>query len=334
MTDTSEREVAADEVGERLDVVLAAEHGWSRTRAADAVRRGEVTLDDAPARPGVKLRAGQRLRTLRVDAPVAEVDVPPLPPLRHRDDHLVVVAKPAGLVVHPGAGHPSGTLVDALRGADVALAAAGGPQRPGIVHRLDRDTSGLLVVASTDAAHAALVEMLRRREVVRRYLALVDGSPRSRVGRIEAPIGRHPTRRRQFATIAGGKPATTRYRVLATGAVGDRPVSLVACALETGRTHQIRVHLEAIGHPVLGDPTYGHRPTVNASLGLDRPFLHAGRLAFDHPVTGARLDVSEPLPDDLRAALAAAGVDVPDVEEVLGTSADAPPGPAGPGAGP
>ena len=325
MSDATEREVTPDEVGQRLDVVLAAEHGWSRTRAAEAVRSGEVTVDGALSRPGARLRAGQRLRSLAIVTEAPEVQVPPLPPLRHRDEHLVVVAKPVGMVVHPGAGHPSGTLVDALRGAGIALAPAGGADRPGIVHRLDRDTSGLLVVAATDPVHASLVEMLRRREVVRRYLALVDGTPRSPVGRIEAPIGRHPTRRRQFATVAGGKPATTRYRVLATGAIGDRPVSLVACALETGRTHQIRVHLEAIGHPVLGDPTYGHRPTVNASLGLQRPFLHAGRLAFPHPVTGEPLDLAEDLPDDLCDVLAAVGLAVPDVATVLGGRSDASP---------
>ena len=163
-----------------------------------------------------------------------------------------------------------------------------------------------------------LVEALRRREVTRRYLALVDGVPANRVGRIEAPIGRDPDHRRRFATIPDGKPATTRYTTLATGTVGQRPVALLVCRLESGRTHQIRVHLTAIGHPVLGDPVYGARPTVAEALGLERPFLHAGRLAFTHPVTGTTVDVTEPLPDDLVAALARAGIAVPDAADVLG----------------
>lgn len=317
MTADDGRPVTDEEVGQRLDVVLVAEHGWSRSRAADAIRTGEVTVDGDVVRPSHKLRAGQRLRMVAPAAAAPAGPAPAVPPLRFVDEHLLVVAKPAGLVVHPGAGHPDGTLVDALRAADIPLAPAGGEGRPGIVHRLDRDTSGLLVVACTDTVHAALVGLLRHRAVTRRYLALVDGVPRSARGRIEAPIGRHPTRRRQFATVSGGKDATTRYRVIAAGEVRGRPVALISCALETGRTHQIRVHLEAIGHPVLGDPVYGHRPTVNASLGATRPFLHAGRLAFDHPVTGGRIDVVEPLPDDLVAVLRAAAIEPPDVAAVL-----------------
>ncbi len=318
MSDTFDRPVAEEEVGLRLDVVVAAAQGWSRARAAERIRAGDVTVDGRPVRPSHTLRAGQRLRAVAPTVTTTVAVAPPLPPVRFRDEHLVVLAKPAGMVVHPGAGHPDGTLVDALQAAEVPLAPAGGEGRPGIVHRLDRDTSGLLVVASRDEVHAALVEALRRREVTRRYLALVDGIPRAAVGRIEAPIARHPTKRRQFATVAGGKPSTTRYRVLAHGLAGERPVALVACALETGRTHQIRVHLDAIGHPVIGDPTYGMRPTVAAALGAARPFLHAGRLAFTHPVTAAAIDVVEPLPDDLLAVLAAAGIAAPDLADVLG----------------
>lgn len=305
--------------GERLDVIVAGHLGGSRSAAAARIRAGDVTLDGVAAtRTGVRVRSGQRLVVRVPSAPTAVSEAPALPPLRHHDEHLAVVAKPPGLVVHPGPGHPDGTLVDALRAGGVTLAPAAGEQRPGIVHRLDRDTSGLLVVASTDEAHAALVEALRQRRLTRRYLALVDGVPRARVGRIEAPIGRHPGDRRRFATVAGGKPSTTRYRTLAEGRAGTRPVALLACSLETGRTHQIRVHLDAIGHPVLGDPTYGPRPTVAAALGLTRPFLHAGRLAFTHPVTGEDLDLVEPLPDDLLAVLGAAGIDPVDVADVLG----------------
>jgi 23S rRNA pseudouridine1911/1915/1917 synthase len=309
--------VPDDLAGQRLDVALAALLDLPRAQAASRVDAGDVTVDGRSVRRSHRVAPGERI-VVADAAAVPATPAPPVPPVRYRDDHLLVVAKPAGLVVHPGAGHADGTLVDALREAGIPLAPAGGPDRPGIVHRLDRDTSGLLVVACTDGAHAGLVDALRRRRVTRRYLALVDGVPAARVGRIEAPIGRDPDHRRRFATVPGGKAATTRYVTLATGHAADREVSLLACRLESGRTHQIRVHLTAIGHPVAGDPTYGPRPSLAAALGLDRPALHAGRLAFTHPVTGATVDLTEPLPDDLATALSAAGIDVPDVAAVLG----------------
>ncbi|MEX1178592.1 MAG: RluA family pseudouridine synthase [Nitriliruptor sp.] len=308
--------VHADDAGLRLDVLLARLLELPRARAAARIDAGAVEVDGQPVRRSHRVSEGERI-VVTAEAAGPAVDAPPLPPVRFRDEHLLVVAKPPGLVVHPGPGHDAGTLVDALLAAGVELAPAGGDGRPGIVHRLDRDTSGLLVVASTDPVHAALVDALRRREVTRRYLALVDGVPTSAVGRIEAPIGRDPDHRRRFATVPGGKDATTRYATIATGMVGERPVSLLACRLESGRTHQIRVHLTAIGHPVLGDPVYGPRPTVAAELGLARPALHAGRLAFVHPATGERLDLAEPLPADLVDALGRAGIGEPDVTEVL-----------------
>jgi 23S rRNA pseudouridine1911/1915/1917 synthase len=315
--------VADHDEGDRLDVVIARTLDLPRAQVTGRIDAGEVTVDGAVVRRSHRVRPGERVALEAVEASPGPPP-PPLPPIRFRDEHLVVVAKPPGLVVHPGAGHPSGTLVDALAAAGIALAPAGGEGRPGVVHRLDRDTSGLLVVACTDPVHAALVDALRRREVARRYLALVDGVPKARVGRIEAPIGRDPVHRRRFATIPEGKPSTTRYTTLATGDVDGRPVSLLACRLESGRTHQIRVHLTAIGHPVLGDPVYGPRPTVAAELGLPRPALHAGRLAFTHPVTGATIDLAEPLPNDLVAALARAGIAAPDVAEVLGDAGPSP----------
>jgi 23S rRNA pseudouridine1911/1915/1917 synthase len=314
--------VADGDAGTRLDVWLARTLAVPRARAAARIDDGDVTVDGRPGRRSHRVEPGQRV-VVAAAAETTVVPAPALPPVRYRDDHLLVLAKPAGLVVHPGPGHAGGTLVDALVDAGVPLAPAGGVGRPGIVHRLDRDTSGLLAVASTDLAHAGLVDALRRRAVTRRYLALVDGVPDAPVGRVEAPIGRDPDHRRRFATVPGGKEAVTRYTTLATGLVGDRPVALLACRLESGRTHQIRVHLTAIGHPVLGDPVYGPRPAVAAALGLERPALHAARLAFDHPVTGERVDVTEPLPDDLAAALGRAGIVVPDVAEVL---VDDPPG--------
>lgn len=314
--------VEETEEGRRLDAVVAGACDLSRNRATARVRDGAVTVDGRAGKPSQKVHAGQQIEVAAIVVDEVAPSTVPLPPLRFHDEHLAVVAKPAGLVVHPGAGHPTDTLVDALRAGGVALAPAGGEGRPGIVHRLDRDTSGLLVVASSDAVHAALVAALRRREVTRRYVALVVGVPASRVGRIEAPIGRHPSQRTRFATVSGGKPATTRYEVVAEGLAGERPVALLACTLETGRTHQIRVHLQAIGHPVVGDAVYGPRPAVSASLGADRPFLHAARLAFAHPVTGAAVDVLEPLPDDLVAVVDAAGIASVDLATLLAPRGD------------
>jgi 23S rRNA pseudouridine1911/1915/1917 synthase len=217
----------------------------------------------------------------------------PAPELRvaYEDDHLLVVDKPAGVVVHPAAGHASGTLVQALAGRT----AGGNPERPGIVHRLDRDTSGLMVVARTEQAYDALRALVKRRGLEREYLALARGRPRSRTGRIEAPIGRDrrdPTRRSLDSHTP--KDAVTHFEV-----VELLPAhALLRVHLETGRTHQIRVHLAAIGLPVAGDPVYGA-----PEPGLRRQFLHAARLAFAHPVTGASLELASPLPADLEAAL-------------------------------
>jgi 23S rRNA pseudouridine1911/1915/1917 synthase len=210
----------------------------------------------------------------------------------------VVVAKPAGLVVHPGAGHHGGTLVNGLLHRYPEVAGVGDPTRPGIVHRLDRDTSGLLVVARSERAHRALVAALAERRVEREYDALVWGVPDAPRGVVDAPIGRSDARRTRMAVREGGRDARTAYTLVESFA--SPRCSLLRCRLETGRTHQIRVHLAAIGHPVVGDVAYGG---ARAGLALDRPFLHAGRLAFDHPVTGRRVELDEPLPADLAAVL-------------------------------
>jgi 23S rRNA pseudouridine1911/1915/1917 synthase len=309
--------VGEDLAGERLDVALAAHLEVSRSRAVADIEAGVVTIDDEPATKRHRLRVGQRVEV--AERPTAALPpAPPAPPIRYQDEHLAVIAKPAGLVVHPGPGHHGGTLIEALRAAGVPLAAAGGEGRPGIVHRLDRDTSGLMVVASTDQAHAGLSAALQeRRDISRRYLALVLGVPAAERGRIEAPIGRDPRDRKRFAVVHGGKPAVTRYRVLAQGEAprelvgAEAPVSLLGCTLETGRTHQIRVHLTTLGHAIVGDPTYGRRADVARALGLDRPFLHAAALSFVHPVTGESIHLDEPLPPALRAALTLAGLDDP-----------------------
>jgi 23S rRNA pseudouridine1911/1915/1917 synthase len=326
--------VGPDEVGTRLDVALAAQLGWSRSQAAARVADRLVRVDGEVVAKQHRLREGQRVEVEA--APDAPRSAPPaLPPVRYRDEHLLVVAKPAGMVVHPGHGRPDGTLVDALSGAGVPLAPAGGEARPGIVHRLDRDTSGLVVVACTDEAHAALVAALKRRVVTRRYVALVEGVPANPRGRIEAPIGRDPRDRLRFAVVTDGKPAVTRYVTSGSGVVEDdvgrrREVAVLACTLGTGRTHQIRVHLSTLGHPVVGDPTYRGSRWVAEALGLHRTALHAGHLAFDHPITGARIEISEPLPADLAAAVAALGLG-PDVGRV---GADDEHGPGSPELGP
>jgi 23S rRNA pseudouridine1911/1915/1917 synthase len=211
------------------------------------------------------------------------------------DEHLLVVDKPAGLVVHPARGHREGTLSQLLTDT-VGGVAGGDPDRPGIVHRLDRDTSGLLVVARSEEAHRLLQEALRKRLIEREYIALVEGLPPARTGTIEAPIGRHPRIRTRMAV---GGTASREARTHFTLERSLPGVSLLRLRLDTGRTHQIRVHLQAIGHPVCGDPEYGTAGT----LGLTRQFLHATRLAFPHPITGEPVEVNSPLPEDLLEAL-------------------------------
>jgi 23S rRNA pseudouridine1911/1915/1917 synthase len=311
--------VGEEEDGLRLDVVLAAALDVSRSVAAQRIDAGGVTVGGRPARRSRTVVAGDVIEAAAV---IAETPgpAPDLPPVRYQDEHLLVLAKPAGLVVHAGAGHAGDTLVDALRAADVPLADGDDPARPGIVHRLDRDTSGLLVVASTPAAMAGLTTMLAAREVVRRYLALVVGVPTEQRGVVDAPIGRHPVQRTRFAVVDGGRSARTRYRVLGDGAVATadgvtRAVAALVCGLETGRTHQIRVHLDAIGTPVAGDPVYGADGAIAAALALARPALHAAHLAFPHPVTGDTIAVTEPMPPDLTAAWERVGLPLPDGTE-------------------
>jgi 23S rRNA pseudouridine1911/1915/1917 synthase len=290
--------------GRRLDEVLAGLAGTSRARAARWADAGLVTVDGRPAPKSRRLRGGERLAwtppaPVPAGGPVAE-ELPLA--VRYEDDRLLVVAKPAGLVVHPGPGHPTGTLVNALLGRPGTTLSAGGDaaDRPGIVHRLDKDTSGLLLVAKDDAAHLALARDLAARRVERRYLALVQGRLPGDQGTVDAPVGRHPRDRKRMAVLpAGGRRAVTHWRVLETFPA----VQLAEATLETGRTHQIRVHLASLRHPVAGDRAYGADPVLAARLGLDHPFLHAWRLAFDHPGNGHRVELTEPLPADLQAVL-------------------------------
>ena len=283
--------------GTRLDRFLAVPLG-SRARAQTLIDAGRVRVDGAlrPKRHLVVAGESIEIDDSGEDGPVVASEPQASFGVVFEDQYLLVVDKPAGVVVHPARGHWAGTLAQALEGR-----AAGGEEswRAGIVHRLDRDTSGLLVVAKNDAVHRALKSLLTRRRLRREYLALVEGHPSARTGTIDAPIGRH-RRDRKLMSIDTDEPreARTHFEI-------ERllpATALLRVNLETGRTHQIRVHLAAIGHPVCGDPQYG----VAGDLGLSRQFLHAARLAFEHPVTGAAIDVSSPLPGDLVAALAMA----------------------------
>ncbi len=286
--------------GERVDRALATLTGWSRAEIGRLCDAGGVLVGGRPAVKSRRIAAGDVIEVLAEPVPASAPgpDRSVAVEVRHADDDVVVVAKPAGLVVHPGAGHAGGTLVNGLLARFPELAAVGDPARPGIVHRLDRDTSGLLVVARSARAYDALVDAMARREVERGYVALVWGHLDTPRGIVDAPIGRSAGRRTRMAVRETGREARTSYEV--TRQFDDPAVSLLECQLETGRTHQIRVHLAAIGHPVVGDGAYrGSRP----SLPLARPFLHAGTLAFAHPATGEPVRFEEPLPDELAAVL-------------------------------
>jgi 23S rRNA pseudouridine1911/1915/1917 synthase len=323
--ETHEFALRADEEGLRLDRVLAARSeaeglGLSRTRLQQLIRAGHVEVDTTAARdPGVKTYAGARVRIV-VPPPqkldVAGEDIPLS--IVFEDKHIIVIDKPAGLVVHPGAGNRSGTLVNALIAhCGAELSGIGGVERPGIVHRLDKDTSGLLVVAKTDAAHRGLTKLFadhgRTLPFLREYNALIWGAPDRASGVIDAPLGRASADREKMAVVSAerGRAARTHWRVLEHyGPTGRGVVSFVACRLETGRTHQIRVHMAHIGHPIVGDPVYatGFKSKVAQLLGearaavshLRRQALHAAVLAFDHPISGEALRFESPWPADLQ----------------------------------
>ena len=296
-------QVAGPESGTRLDVWLGARlPTLSRTRIKELVASGHVMVEGRPAKPSRRLKAAERV----------EARVPPAPPellapeaialdVVYEDEDVLVVDKPAGMVTHPGAGRASGTLAAAALAHAPGMAGVGGPRRPGIVHRLDKGTSGLIMLAKTPRAYDALTAALAKRTVSRRYVCLVEGVVRRAHGIVDAPIGRDPRSRVRMAVAreGKGKRAVTRFRVL------ERfpGMTLLECHLETGRTHQIRVHLASIGHPVVGDETYGRRPGRSAPAvpavllaGLGGVALHAAGLAFDHPASGVRIECVSPLP--------------------------------------
>ena len=303
--------VPEDAAGLRLDRFLAGSgNGWSRSQVARWIAEGNVLRNGAPSKPAQFLRAGD----------VIEVNPPPVVPsellpqeipldVLFEDEHMIVINKPPGLVIHPAAGNPDGTLVNALLAHCTDLSGVGGVERPGIVHRLDKDTSGVLVAAKSDAAHRALSLAFRWRTTDKRYLAVVYGEPGADEGVVDAPIARHQTERKRMAVVPGGRPARTLYWVR------ERfpGCALLECRLVTGRTHQVRVHLAHVGHALVGDPVYSGRQwrtiedaaVAERCRSFPRQALHAWKLTITHPATGTPVTFEAPLPADIAGLLAA-----------------------------
>ncbi len=291
---------------QRLDTLIAKRAGITRSQAKRLINLGKVLVNETPA-----TKAGEKPS---VKNAVVEVDVQAAEPaglkpephpltIAYADDHLAVVDKPAGMVVYPGAGHPGGTLLNALVHHTGKLASIGGPLRPGVVHRLDKDTSGLIVIALDDRSYYGLVGQFRDRSIKRKYEALIWGSPREDEGIVNLSIGRSASDRKKMSTRSRrGKEAVTRWKVLRR----FRSASLVQATLGTGRTHQIRVHLASLGHPVLGDRTYGRKTSIElegSKVHVPRQMLHAKTLGFVHPVTGESMEFEAPLPPDMKELL-------------------------------
>ncbi|GAA3626531.1 RluA family pseudouridine synthase [Kineosporia mesophila] len=288
--------------GERLDAGLSRLFGLSRNAVADLAGDGAVLLDGSPAGKSERLRAGAWLEITLPGADPADAAPPePVEGMRivHDDDDLVVIDKPVGVAAHSSPGWTGPTVTRGLAAAGYSIATSGAPERQGIVHRLDAGTSGLMVVAKSEHAYSVLKQAFRDRTVEKTYNAVVQGHPDPLRGTIDAPIGRHPTHDYRWAVVAGGKASVTHYEVVEA----FRAASLVEVHLETGRTHQIRVHFSALRHPCAGDSMYGADPTLTARLGLTRQWLHAVRLGFDHPGTGEWVEYASEYPDDLAVAL-------------------------------
>lgn len=300
--------------GDRLDVMIAKRALMTRSAAQKLIESGLVTLDGRAVQKRYKPRAGE-LFSVTLPPPVsldAEAEDIPLD-IVYEDASLIVVDKPKGMVVHPAAGNYSGTLVNALLWhCGDSLSGIGGVIRPGIVHRIDKDTSGLLVVAKNDEAHLSLASQIKAHTATRRYEAIVAGNLRDDEGIVNAPIGRHPSDRKKMAVVAGGREAVTHYRVLGRYESGGADFTHIECRLETGRTHQIRVHMAHIGHHVIGDPLYGGggscaRFEQKYAEVLRGQCLHARILGFDHPVTGERMEFSSELPEYFKRVLSVLG---------------------------
>jgi 23S rRNA pseudouridine1911/1915/1917 synthase len=297
---TLEVAVPPESAGQRLDRFAADRTGLSRSYVQRLIADGLVVLDGAPAKANTLVPGGGVIRVEVPDPVPLELEAEEIPlDVVYEDDDILIVDKPSGLVVHPAPGHAGGTLVNALLARDTTYGGIAGVQRPGIVHRLDRDTSGLLMVAKDDRAQASLMAQLKARRVKKTYLALVEGAVEAPVGRIEAPVGRDPRNRLKRAVTSDGQPATTGYRVR------ERLPgwTLLEVDLVTGRTHQIRVHMAALGHSVAGDPVYGTGTARKGPDGLDRLFLHAWRLELQSPADGHLIRAVAPLPAGLESVL-------------------------------
>lgn len=289
-----------EKAGQRLDLYLATQledEGLTRSRIQQLIREGMVTVNGVTRKAKYLLQPGDDITVAVPPAAPSELVGEPVEFVTlHEDEDLIVLVKPPGIVVHPAAGHSSATLVHGLLYHCGALSGTNGDLRPGIVHRLDKDTSGVMVVAKTDFAHQALSDQFKRRGVKKIYQALVDGRPIGQSGRVDLPIGRHPIHRKKMAIRDDGREAVTNWRVLERFAYG---LTLLELGLETGRTHQIRVHMAALSHPVAGDSVYGRKNSLYPELGITRQCLHAHTLAFSHPRTGEKLQFTAPLWPDM-----------------------------------
>jgi 23S rRNA pseudouridine1911/1915/1917 synthase len=288
--------------GERLDAALARLFGLSRTRAAEVIAAGDVLVDGRTAAKSDRMQAGTWLEVTLPAPPSAPMPEPePVPGMSilYEDADIVVVSKPIGVAAHPTTGWTGPTVLGGLLGTGHTVATSGAAERQGIVHRLDANTTGAMVVAKSEIAYSRLKRAFKERTVDKRYHALVQGHPDPLRGTIDAPIDRHPSGDGRFAVVAGGRPSVTHYDTIEA----FRAASLLDIKLETGRTHQIRVHMSAVRHPCVGDFLYGADPTLSARLGLTRQWLHAVRLGFEHPTQGQWVEFDSPYPDDLAHAL-------------------------------
>lgn len=288
--------------GERLDAALARMFGLSRTQAAEIIGNGHVLIGGVPAGKSDRVPAGEWLEVTLPPPPAAAIPVSePVPGMSviYDDADIIVVDKPAGVAAHPTPGWTGATVLQGLLAAGYSVATSGAAERQGIVHRLDAGTTGVMVVAKSERAYSLLKQAFRDREVTKIYHALVQGHPDPFRGTVDAPIARHPSGDGRFAVVADGRPAVTHYDTLEA----FRAATLIAVRLETGRTHQIRVHMAAIRHPCAGDRLYGADPVLAARLGLTRQWLHAVRLAFAHPADGRQVEFTSPYPADLAASL-------------------------------
>ena len=305
MSDRELRTLSVPEgiAGERIDSALTRVLGLSRTAVVKLLEDGEIRSSGKAMLKSERVRAGQIIEVL-LPAPINTVPIPLTPidglEIVHEDNDIIVINKPVGCAAHPSPGWTGPTVVGALSAAGFIISTSGAAERQGIVHRLDVGTSGLMIVAKSDRAFTVLKDAFRTRIVEKIYHALIQGHMDPTTGTIDAPIDRHPKEDHRFAVVGTGKESITHYEVIEF----YRAVSLVTVELETGRTHQIRVHFSALNHPLVGDTTYGADPTLAKSLGMARPWLHAKELRFAHPITGAKLNFTAPYPSDLTASLA------------------------------